>query len=227
VGEAISPALILVLTACLLAAVLALVARRRRAGPVERQQLRWLVAAGVAFAGLVLVANVASTLFSDEDTGLVVGIATGVSWLLVPSAIGVAVTRHRLYDLDRLVSRTVSYALLTGLLSAVYLGVVAGLRRVLEPLSGTSQLAVGVSTLVVAAAFNPVRRRVQSIVDRRFDRSRYDAARTVDAYARRLRTEVDLDEVTAGLRNTVSSTVGPQRVALWLRDAPAGRGVRT
>jgi hypothetical protein len=116
----------------------------------------------------------------------------------------------------------VSYSLLTGALVGVYLVVVAVLRPLLEPLTGSSALAVAGSTLAVAAVFSPARRRLQAAVDRRFDRARYDAARAVDAFAARLRDQVDLDEITASLCDTVAATVAPGRVAVWLR--PADRG---
>jgi hypothetical protein len=111
---------------------------------------------------------------------------------------------------------------LTAALLGLYLLAVAGLRPLLTPLTGTSDLAVVVSTLAAAAAFRPARRRVQAAVDRRFDRAHYDAALTVEAYARRLRGQVDLDAVTSGLRDTVTTAVGPERLGLWLRDVPTG-----
>ncbi len=217
-GSAVSSVLLLVLTGCLFAAVAAPFARHRGAGPVERQQLRWFAAAALAFGAVVLVASLGSAAVSQVDTGLVVGVAVGVSLVLPPAAIWVAVSRHRLYDLDRLASRTVSHVLLTGLLVALYLVLVTGLRPLLTPLTGTSEPAVVASTLAVAAAFAPVRRRVQDAVDRRFDRAGYDAVRTVGTYARRLRGQVDLDDVAGGLRDTVAATVGPRSIGLWLRE---------
>ena len=148
---------------------------------------------------------------------------SAVAFALLPVAVGIAVLRYRLYEIDRIVSRTVSYGLLTAGLIGLYLLVVALLRPLLEPLTGSSALAVAASTLAVAAVFNPARRRLQAAVDRRFDRARYDAARAVDAFAARLRDQVDLDEVTAGLRDTVAATVAPTRVAVWLR-APRRTG---
>jgi hypothetical protein len=142
---------------------------------------------------------------------------------LVPAAVVIAVLRYRLYDIDRIISRTVSYGLLSAGLVALYLLVVALLRPLLEPVTGSSSLAVATSTLVVAAVFNPARKRLQAAVDRRFDRARYDATRAVGAFAARLRDEVDLDEVTARLRDTVSATVAPTRVAVWLREVPPAR----
>ena len=148
---------------------------------------------------------------------------SAVGFALLPVAVGVAVLRYRLYEIDRIVSRTVSYGLLSAALIGLYLLVVALLRPLLEPLTGSSALAVAASTLAVAAVFNPARRRLQAAVDRRFDRARYDAARAVDAFAARLRDQVDLDEITAGLRDTVTATVAPGRVGVWLR-APAATG---
>ncbi|MGY1699360.1 hypothetical protein [Geodermatophilus sp. SYSU D00766] len=198
-----------------LAALVSMVPRYRRAGPVEREQLRW-----VSLAVLLNLAQLVIRPLAPDDVGVVYA---AVAFAAVPVAIGIAVTRYRLFDIDRIVSRTVSYGVLTGGLLVLYLVAVTALRPLLTPLTGTSDLAVVVSTLAAAAAFGPVRRRVQAAVDRRFDRSRYDAARAVDAYARRLRTEVDLQAVTAGLRDTVTTTVGPQRVGLWLRDDAVAR----
>jgi hypothetical protein len=199
-----------------LAAVWALLVRYRRAGPVERQQLAWF-----RFAAVLTV-----VLLTLNAVGLLPGrvfslVLLSASLALFPAAVLVAVSRYRLYEIDRIVSRTVSYGLLTGGLAVLYLGLVALLRPLLEPITGGSSLAVAGSTLAVAAAFNPARRRLQDVVDRRFDRARYDAALAVEAYAARLRSEVDLDEVLAGLRDTVTATVAPGRVAVWLR-APTG-----
>ena len=200
-------------------AMASVIPRYWHAGPVERQQLKWFALAAVV-----------NGIYLSGD--LLFGIPVGGIWvltdLLVPSLIPVAVVlavlRYRLYEIDRIVSRTVSYGLLTAALVGLYLVVVALLRPLLEPLTGSSSLAVAASTLAVAAAFNPVRRRLQAVVDRRFDRARYDAALAVDAFAARLRTQVDLDEVTAGLSATVVATVAPTRVAVWLRvPSAAGR----
>jgi hypothetical protein len=205
-----------VMFALVLAAMASLVLRFRRAGPVERRQLTWFVYATVVNA-VVLVPEVfdllPSTLFWTA--------LGAVTFALLPVAVGIAVFRYRLFEIDRIVSRTVSYGLLSAGLVALYLLVVALLRPLLEPLTGSSALAVAGSTLAVAAAFNPARRRLQAVVDRRFDRARYDAALAVEAFAARLRSQVDLDEITAGLRDTVVATVAPGRVAVWLRT-PAG-----
>jgi hypothetical protein len=189
--------------------------RYLRAGPVERLQLRWLLSAVLLNLGQLVVIPLVPEVVGSIYQGVVV--------VLVPVAIGIAVLRYRLYELDRIISRTVAYALLTGALVVLYLVVVAVLRPLLEPLTGNSTLAVAGSTLVVAAVFNPARRRLQAGVDRRFDRARYDAARAVEDFAARLRDHVDLEHVTAGLRDTVTATVSPTRVAVWLRDNPSVR----
>ena len=197
----------------ILVAAWSLVVRFRRARGVERQQLRWvaLAAALTAVAVLGIVAAAAT------------GIGTALDWLLgacmalLPVAIGAAVLRYRLYDLDRIVSRTLAYGLLTVLLGGGY----AGLVLVLGQLLGrSSSLAVAGATLAVAAAFRPARRRVQSAVDRRFDRRRFDAALTIAAFSARLRQQVDLDTLTAELLGVVDQTMQPTRASLWLRPSP-------
>jgi hypothetical protein len=194
-------------------AAVCVVLRFRSSRGVERQQLRW-VAAGVAAA-------VAGLLISLPG-GL--GFAPGwISNLVFPAllcppvAVAVAVLRYRLYDLDRVVSRTLTYALLTVLLGLGYAAVVLGLGRLLPE---GSSLAVAAATLAAAAAFSPVRRRVQAAVDRRFNRRRYDATGTVEAFAARLRDQVDLDALHTELLAVVDQTVQPTRASLWLRGAP-------
>jgi hypothetical protein len=209
---------VVVVLLLIVAAAVSVLVRFRRAGPVERQQLKWfLLAAGLAAGTTGL--DVVGVPLSEPAWAVV----DAITMPALPAAVAIAVLRYRLYEIDRLISRSVSYVLLTGGLVALYLVVVALLRPLLEPLTGSSALAVAGSTLAVAAVFNPARRRLQAVVDRRFDRARYDAARAVDAFAARLREQVDLDEVTTGLRETVVATVAPTRVAVWLR-APSGTG---
>jgi hypothetical protein len=209
---------VMVMLLLIVAAAGSVLLRFRRAGPVERQQLKWfMLAAGMAAATTGL--DVLGVPLSEPAWAVV----DAITMPALPVAVAIAVLRYRLYEIDRIISRSVSYGLLSAVLVALYLLVVALLRPLLEPVTGSSSLAVAGSTLAVAAVFNPARRRLQAAVDRRFDRARYDAGRAVDAFAARLRDQVDLDQVTAGLRATVTTTVAPTRVAVWLRDVPSAR----
>jgi hypothetical protein len=197
--------------AAMVASVACVVLRFRTARGVERQQLRW-VAAGAAAAVAGLLAGAAT------PQGTVLSSVLYSSVLCIPLAVAVAVLRYRLWDLDRLVSRTVTYALVTALLVVPYLLIVPAVSR----LAGdTGNLAVAATTLAAVAAFTPLRRRTQDLVDRRFNRRRYDAARTVDAFAARLRDQVDLDALEVELLAVVDQTVQPTRASLWLRTPPS------
>jgi hypothetical protein len=138
---------------------------------------------------------------------------------ILPLAIGAAILRYRLYDLDRIVSRTLAYGLLTVLLGGGYAAVVLGLGRLL---GRDSSLVIAVATLAVAAAFQPARRRIQRAVDRRFNRRKYDAAQTIEAFSARLRDQIDLDTLSSELLAVVDQTMEPTRVSLWLRPSPRG-----
>ena len=210
---------ILVALAVVVAAA-SLVVRFRRARGAERLQLRWVVLAAALSAVAALVGLIAAVL---ENTVVLVWTA-GAYVVMLPLAIGAAVLRYRLYDLDRIISRTLSYGLLTVLLGGGYAGVVLGLGQLL---GSSSSLAVAVATLAVAAVFQPARRRVQRAVDRRFNRRRYDAAMTIQAFSARLREQIDLDTLTAELLNVVDQTMQPTRVSLWLRPAPARQATRS
>jgi N-terminal 7TM region of histidine kinase len=221
-GRQLSQAIIAgvyVMFGLVMASMVALVLRFRRAGPVERRQLTWFVYATV-LNGVLLVLDV----LGIGPSGRIDTVVYSLGFVLLPAAVAIAMLRYRLYDIDRIVSRTVSYGLLTAGLIGLYLLVVALLRTLLEPLTGSSALAVAGSTLAVAAAFNPARTRLQAVVDRRFDRARYDAVRAVDRFAARLRDQVDLDQITTGLCDTVNATVAPGRVAVWLRSPGRPRG---
>ncbi len=192
----------------LLCGLASLVVRYRRGTPRERQQLKWLLLPVVVMA--VTIPFEAVPVVSE------VGFAVGL--IGMPLAIGVAVLRYRLYDIDRLVSRTVAYGVVTASLVVVYLGLVFILRRLLP---GESPLAVAASTLAVAALFNPVRRRVQALVDRRFNRSRYDAERIVASFSSRLREETELAGLMDHLRWVALETTQPSSFSIWLRpDGP-------
>jgi hypothetical protein len=194
---------------------LSLVVRFRRAHGIERQQLRWVALAAVlaSLAILVMLAGMAA-----GNAGLLIW-AAGISFAVMPPAIGAAVARYRLYDLDRIVSRTLAYGLLTVLLGGAYAAVVLGLGQLL---GRRSSLVVAAATLAVAATFQPARRRVQAAVDRRFNRRRYDAARTIAAFSARLRQQVDLDTLTAELLAVVDQTMQPTSASLWLRPVTGG-----
>jgi hypothetical protein len=195
------------------AAAVALALRFRRATGRERQQLKWFAAAGLVLAA-VPVAD-AVTLFGFESNRL---IELLTDWLLYV-AIGIAILRHRLYDIDRLLNRTLVYGLLTALLGGCYAGVVLALGQVF---GRSSPLAVAIATLMVAAAFQPARRRVQAAVDRRFNRRRYDAARTIRAFSTRLRQQLELEAVTTELLAVAEKVMEPTTV--WLAvAAPTGR----
>jgi hypothetical protein len=204
---------VVVVAVSLLVGALSLVGRFRRARGVERQQLRWLAYAAGLAAGLLLVALFAGFLLAKDEV-VVVSLALGVA--LLPLATGAAILRYRLYDLDRIISRTLAYGLLTVLLGGGYAGVVLGLGQLL---GRDSSLVVAGATLAVAAAFQPARRRIQQAVDRRFNRRRYDAARTIAAFSARLRQQVDLDTLTAELLGVVEQTMQPTSASLWLRPS--------
>ena len=192
-----------------------LVVRFRRAQGVERQQLRW-----VALAATLMLLAVPIVLASVAlESQILVNWASAVWVMVLPVAVGAAILRYRLYDLDRIISRTLAYGLLTLLLGGGYAGVVLGLGRLLPD---SSSLAVAAATLAVAAAFQPARRRIQQLVDRRFNRRRYDAARTVEAFAARLRDQVDLDALTGELLAVVQDTMQPTKASLWLRPSHTG-----
>jgi hypothetical protein len=190
-----------------------LLVRFRRAQGVERQQLRWVALAAALMVLAVPVLLVAVAL----EIPILVDWAPAVWVVVLPVAVGAAVLRYRLYDLDRIISRTVAYGLLTLLLGGGYALVVLGLG---ELLGRESPLVVATATLAVAAAFQPARRRIQAVVDRRFNRRRHDAARIIEAFGTRLRNEVDLDALHTELLAVVDQTMQPTQVSLWLRPPP-------
>jgi hypothetical protein len=190
-------------------------ARFRRARDVERAQGKWLLAALALVLASVIFAF-AMIIFVDP-VGEWVWSPAAVAYPLAPIAIGIAVLRYRLFDIDRLISRTLAYAIITAILAALFVGLVLGLQAVAAPLTSDSAIAVAVSTLAVAALFGPLRRRVQSLVDRRFDRARYDAALVADGFGARLRDRLDLDTVGEELAATVQAALRPESVSIWVR----------
>ncbi len=224
---------IVVTTAVLVGSVacaLAPFVRRRRAQPIERQQLRWLAAVAGA-SGLAGATGFVMAGFGNDSVVAagrlllllaLVGIVVGI-----PAAVGVAILRYRLYDLDRLINRTLVYGLLTILLGGLYAAIVIGLGQLAGGIGADRpSWAVAGATLAVAALFQPARHRIQQVVDRRFDRRRYDAAKTVEAFSARLRDEIDLDSLAAELLAVVDQTTQPTQASLWLRPSRAARQQR-
>jgi hypothetical protein len=204
----------------LVCVVASLVVRYRRAQGVERAQLKWF-----AYVGLGVVPTLLVAIVTGGATSGPLAVLTNVAWAtaiggltLLPITIGIAVLRYRLYEIDRIVSRTISWVILTVLVAALFVTFILVFQAILAPLTGSNELAVAGSTLVAFGLFQPIRRRVQRFVDRRFNRTRYDAERTVAAFANRLRDEVDLDQLRAEILATVSAAVEPSAVALWLRE---------
>jgi len=196
------------------AAAISLVLRWRRARALPRQQLKWLPGA-------------AATSIAADLLGIAIGAAVGsvainsagetVGSVLAPVAIAFAILRYRLYDIDVLINRTIVYAALSAALAAVYAGAVIAMQTLLGPFTRGNEIAVAVSTLLVVALFHPLRRRIQGAVDRRFYRAKYDAERTLDAFASRLRDEVDLGALVRDLAEVAGEAVQPDHVGVWLR----------
>jgi hypothetical protein len=207
---------LLVLGALGLSMVALLLTYGRSAG-VERAQIRWvLAAAGVALLGVVVIALAEY----EGPFGSIGSVLVFVAPLLIPVGIGIAILRYRLYEIDRIVSRTIGYAAVTAVLALVFLGANLALQAVLAPLVRADTIVVAASTLLVAALFAPVRSRIQRAVDRRFHRARLDADRLAAVFAERLRDEVDLETLRARSLATAAGALEPDRIALWLR---AGR----
>jgi hypothetical protein len=218
----------LIVTVLYLAAVGSLLVRLRRSRGIERQQLKWVAYAGGMLIGFLLLVN----LLEGRRVPLAVQLAVEIGFFVlgvlgVPTAVAVAILRYRLYDIDRLINRTLVYGLLTALLGGVYAGAVLVLGQLFGRVGGEPPTwAVAGATLTVAALFQPARRRIQVVVDRRFDRRRYDMATTVETFSVRLRDELDLDMLSAELLAVVDQTVQPAKASLWLRP-PTQRSHRS
>jgi hypothetical protein len=207
-----------VLAAWFVGAAVSLWSRMRRGNAIERQQIKW-IAYATALLGPAFAAGAATSVvpvdFAVEKASQVLAIG---AVLFIPIAAAIAVLRHRLYDIDLLIKRTLVYGATSAAIAVCFfLGVVA-LQPFLRPITSGSELTVAASTLLSFGLFQPVRRRVQDAVDRRFDRSRYDAARTLESFADRLRDEVDLDTLRADLVDAVNRTMGPAHASVWLRE---------
>ena len=209
-----------------LAAASSLFVRLRRAIGIERQQIKWFVYAAAANVSgptlAYIIPEVMNTPLWFERAGLALNIAAIPA---IPIAIGIAILRYRLYDIDLIINRTLVYGSLTATLALLYVGGVLALQGTFRTLTGQeSQLAVVASTLTIAALFNPLRRRIQSFIDRRFYRRKYDARKTLDAFNISLRDEVDLDSLAANLVTVVEETMQPAHVSMWLRSDAVSRG---
>ena len=208
--------LLMLIAAC----ALALFIRYRRANDTEREQIKWLLYACAVFVVVFVSGNVRGVAGSNSLGGYVWGILFGLSLVMLPAAIGIAVLRYRLYEIDVVINRTLVYGPLTAMLVVVYFGVVVGLQAVFRALTEQEQqpqLAVVVSTLVIAALFNPLRRRIQSFIDRRFYRTKYDARKTLEEFSVKLKDETDLQTLNSDLVGVVQETMQPAHVSLWLR----------
>lgn len=204
--------------AVLAAGVVDLLRRYRRAVGIERLQMRWLLSAAV-FVITSICLGLTSFAIVGPQLGVIAWLPALFAYPSVPLAIGVAILRYRLYEIDRIVSRTLSWAIVTGVIVLVFAGLVVGLQAALANVVETGTIAVALSTLIAAALFQPIRRRVQGAVDRRFDRARYDGQRTADAFSTRVRSEVDLDALASDLTRSVDHTLKPQAMSLWLKGS--------
>jgi hypothetical protein len=209
-----------------LGAVISLFVRFHRARGDERQQIKWFASTSALTFGFVFVFEV----LVNAEGRLLGALFAALSLLVVPAipvATGIAIFKYRLYDIDRLINRALVYAVLTASLVLIYLGGVVSLQYAFRAITGgESQLAIVASTLAIAALFTPLRRGIQAVIDRRFYRSRYDAARTLEGYSARLRDEVDLNALTDDLVGVVRETVQPEHASLWLRGTPGDAATR-
>jgi hypothetical protein len=230
VGDA-AQNIIVLLPLCILASVASLVLRYLRAGGEERAQIKWLAFAasilGLGFSSFVILGFFVAespTAVADPLWENLLEDAVTMSFAGVPVAVGIAILRYRLYDIDLLINRALVYGSLTVLLASAYVGCVVGLQATLRALTGQeSTLAIVASTLVIAALFNPLRRRLQALVDRRFYRRKYDARKTLGAFSARLRDETDLNALSGDVVGVVRETMQPAHVGFWLRP-PIGVG---
>jgi hypothetical protein len=204
---------------------ISLVVRFRRARGVERQQLKWFAFSGVVFCAVFAIGPVLWSLPESAGPGWVWPVLFLAGSSTIPVSVGIAILRYRLYDIDILINRALVYIPLTATLVALYFGGIVLLQRLFLTLTGgQSTLAVVASTLLIAALFNPLRRRIQSFIDRRFYRSKYDARKTLEAFSARLRDETDLEALNNELVGVVRETMQPAHVSLWLRSETVPKG---
>ena len=208
-------------------AAASVVVRLRRSRGVERRQLEWFAYTTVLFIGSSMLTGIVSDVTGVEWLGSVSFTLSMVGLVCLPIAVGVAILRYRLYDIDLIINRTLVYGPLTATLALVYFGGVATTESVFRTLTGQNQqpqLAIVVSTLAIAALFSPLRRRIQAFIDRRFYRNTYDARKTLDAFSAKLRDETDLDALNAELVGVIRETMQPEHVSLWLRSDKLPKG---
>jgi hypothetical protein len=205
----------MVMLGAILVCTVGLLIRFRRAGGTERQQYKWLLAS-LAFIVMAVLFGYAAGALVDPDAGWIWTPAI-VAFPLPPIAVGIAILRYRLYEIDRIISRTIAYGVVTVFLFVVFASVNLGLQAALGDLSENSPIVVALSTLSVAALFQPLRRRVQAFVDRRFARARYDAERTVRAFVGRLHDETDMESIMGDLARTAQQAIAPTTMTVWLR----------
>jgi hypothetical protein len=193
-----------------------MVVRFRRSRLIEREQLKWFasaaVVAGLVFAGLGAI----------DSANKAFQILTIVALLGLPISAGIAILRYRLYDIDRIISRTIGWAVVTSVLGAIFAGTIVGLQTILADVTQAQTLSVAASTLVAFVLFQPLRRRVQSVVDHRFNRARYDAERTAAAFAERRRDQVDIAGLRVDLTGTIDSALHPRALGIWIRRSGSG-----
>ena len=228
--QSVGSACILLLALCILASALSLIWRYRHSDMEARQQIKWLAFAasfvGVTYLSALIggIFFVPEYLFTEGKTPIWISLIFNlvlISFAGIPTAIGIAVMKYRLYDIDILINRTLVYGSLTATLAALYFGGVVATQAVFRTLTGQEQqpqLAIVISTLAIAALFGPLRRRIQNVIDRRFYRRKYDAARILGDFGARLREDVDLQTLNDDLLEVVRETVQPAHVSLWLRD---------
>jgi hypothetical protein len=212
-----------------LISAISLVLRFRRSRARERLQLKWMATAGAGVAVFFLLFLLTSLLahelrVDDPLVSLLESVlsqAVGIVFALIPIAMGIPILKHRLYDIDIIINRALVYGVLTTLLASVYVAGVVGMGGLVRGLGGNSDntLVVAATTLLVTGLFRPARARIQSFIDRRFYRHKYDAVKTVESFSARLRDEIDLDELCMDLVETVTSTMQPARVSVWLRPS--------
>jgi len=197
-------------------AAIAIIVRFRRGDLVQRQQIKWL-AAVVCLASVIIPSGFLLNEVAPDVSNLLVNVGI-VALFALPIVIGIAILRYRLYEIDRIISRTIAYVVITTALLAAYAGLVVVIGGPLGNVAGGDTISVALSTLAVAVLFQPLRRRVQRVVDRRFNRARYDAERIASSFSSRLRDEVDIGAVTTDLRQTANATVKPVSLGVWLRE---------